>query len=174
VAVGYFAQDHTDSIVKGTTAIEWLQQFDPRATQEELRGLLGRMLFSGEDALKPTSALSGGESARLIFCRLMLQKPNFLVLDEPTNHLDLESINALNISLQKYEGTVLLVTHDFDVIDEVATRIWHFEGDGHIDDFKGPYADYMIYAERKAAQAKSASAGRAESGSRETKKAGKR
>ena len=85
------------------------------------------MLFSGEDALKPTDALSGGEAARLIFCRLMLQKPNVLVLDEPTNHLDLESINALNIALQKYEGTVLLVTHDHDVIDEVATRIWHFD-----------------------------------------------
>jgi ATPase subunit of ABC transporter with duplicated ATPase domains len=157
VSVGYFAQDHTDTITKGITAIDWLQQFDPRATQEELRSLLGRMLFSGEDALKSTSALSGGESARLIFCRLMLQKPNFLVLDEPTSHLDLESINALNISLQKYEGTVLLVTHDFDVIDEVATRIWHFEH-GHIDEFKGPYADYLIYAEQKAAAAKAASA----------------
>src|SRR5262249_51782636 len=108
-----------------------------------------RMLFSGEDALKPTQALSGGESARLIFCRLMLQKPNVLVLDEPTNHLDLESINALNISLQKYEGTVLLVTHDYDVIDEVATRIWHFDR-GHIEDFKGPYEDYLVYAKNKA------------------------
>jgi len=106
------------------------------------------MLFSGEDALKPTGALSGGEAARLIFCRLMLQKQNFIVLDEPTNHLDLESINALNISLQKYEGTVLLVTHDYDVIDEVATRIWHFEG-GRIEDFKGPYADYLAYAQAK-------------------------
>jgi len=147
VAAGYFAQDHGDSFVKGTTtAIEWLHQFDPMASQEELRGLLGQMLFSGEDALKPTRALSGGESARLIFCRLMLQKPNFLVLDEPTNHLDLESINALNIALQKYAGTVLLVTHDHDVIDEVATRIWHFEG-GHIEDFKGPYSEYLAYAE---------------------------
>ena len=147
-AVGYFAQDHTDSIVKGTTAIEWLQQFDQQATQEELRSLLGRMLFSGEDALKSTGALSGGEAARLIFCRLMLQKPNFMVLDEPTNHLDLESINALNIALQRYEGTVLLVTHDYDVIDEVATRIWHFEG-GHIEDFKGPYAEYSADAQEK-------------------------
>src|SRR5712692_6447008 len=76
VAVGYFAQDHTDSIAKGTTAIEWLHQFNLQASQEELRGLLGQMLFSGEGALKPTQALSGGESARLIFCRLMLQKPN--------------------------------------------------------------------------------------------------
>jgi ATPase subunit of ABC transporter with duplicated ATPase domains len=107
------------------------------------------MLFSGEDALKSTNALSGGESARLIFCRLMLQKPNVLVLDEPTNHLDLESINALNIALQKYPGTVLLVTHDHDVIDEVATRIWNFKG-GHIEDFKGPYEEYLVYAQEVA------------------------
>src|SRR3982075_4114662 len=87
VAVGYFAQDHGDSITKGMTAIDWLWQFDPGANQQELRGLMGQMLFSGDDALKPTKALSGGESARLIFCKLMLQKPNFLVLDGPTNHL---------------------------------------------------------------------------------------
>jgi ATPase subunit of ABC transporter with duplicated ATPase domains len=149
VAVGYFAQDHSDSITRGITAIEWLHEFDPQASQEELRGLLGQMLFSGEDALKPVNALSGGEAARLIFCRLMLQKPNFLVLDEPTNHLDLESINALNIALQKYPGTVLLVTHDHDLIEEVATRIWHFDG-GHIEDFKGPYAEYIAYTQEKA------------------------
>jgi ATPase subunit of ABC transporter with duplicated ATPase domains len=142
VAVGYFAQDHGDSITKGITAIEWLWQFDPSANQQELRGLMGQMLFSGDDALKPTAALSGGESARLIFCKLMLQKANFLVLDEPTNHLDLESINALNIALQKYDGTVLLVTHDHDVIDEVATRIWHFH-DGKVDDFKGTYEEFL-------------------------------
>jgi ATPase subunit of ABC transporter with duplicated ATPase domains len=149
VTVGYFAQDHRDSVVTDLTAIEWLWQFDPQASQEELRGLLGQMLFSGEDALKPTKALSGGEVARMIFCRLMLQKPNFLVLDEPTNHLDLESINALNIALQKYDGTVLLVTHDEDVLDEVATRIWHFKN-GKIEDFKGPYADYLISSREKA------------------------
>jgi len=149
VAVGYFAQDHSDSIVHGTTVIEWLHDVDPQASQEELRGLLGQMLFSGEDALKPTAALSGGEAARLIFCRLMLQKPNFLVLDEPTNHLDLESINALNIALQKYQGTVILVTHDHDLIEEVATRIWHFEN-GRIEDFKGPYEEYAVYAQEKA------------------------
>ena len=78
VAAGYFAQDHSDTIVKGITAIEWLHEFKPQATQEELRGVLGQMLFSGEDALKSTSTLSGGEAARLIFCRLMIQKPNVL------------------------------------------------------------------------------------------------
>ena len=85
------------------------------------------MLFSGEEGLKPTEALSGGETARLLFCRIMLQKPNVLILDEPTNHLDLESINALNIALQKFEGTVLLVTHDQDLMEEVGTRVWHFD-----------------------------------------------
>src|SRR5439155_24552042 len=143
VAVGYFAQDHTDSMERDNTpAIEWLWRFDPAASQEGLRGLLGRMLFSGEDATKPTRALSGGETARLLFCRLMLQKPNVLVLDEPTNHLDLESINALNIALQKYDGTVLLVSHDHDLIEEVATRIWRFDG-GKIEDFKGAYEEYQ-------------------------------
>jgi ATPase subunit of ABC transporter with duplicated ATPase domains len=144
VAVGYFSQDH--NIQPGSTLLQWLHEFDPSASQQELRGLLGQMLFSGEDATKRTDVLSGGEAARLIFCRLMLQKPNFLVLDEPTNHLDLESINALNIALQKYDGTVLLVTHDHDVVDEVATRIWHFDHRG-IEDFKGPYADYLAEKE---------------------------
>jgi ATPase subunit of ABC transporter with duplicated ATPase domains len=149
VAVGYFAQDHSETIAKGSTAIEWLQQYKPMAPQEELRAVLGQMLFSGDDATKTTQTLSGGEAARLIFCRLMLQKPNVLVLDEPTNHLDLESINALNIALQRYDGTVLLVTHDYDVIDEVATRIWHFDK-GRVEDFKGPYADYLLHLEQNA------------------------
>jgi ATPase subunit of ABC transporter with duplicated ATPase domains len=151
VSVGYFAQDHAESFTRdNTSSIDWLWQFDPSANQQELRGLMGQMLFSGDDAMKPTRALSGGETARLIFCRLMLQKPNYLVLDEPTNHLDLESINALNIALQRYDGTVLLVTHDHDVIDEVATRIWHFR-DGKIDDFKGNYEEFVAYSDQKAA-----------------------
>jgi len=81
------------------------------------------MLFQREEGTKSTEVLSGGEAARILFCRLMLQKPNVLVLDEPTNHLDLESIVALNIALQKYEGTLFLVTHDHDLLEEVATRI---------------------------------------------------
>jgi ATPase subunit of ABC transporter with duplicated ATPase domains len=146
VTVGYFSQDHKESIRPGTTLIEWLHDWDNTASQQELRGLLGQMLFSGEDATKRTENLSGGEAARLIFCRLMLQKPNFLMLDEPTNHLDLEAINALNFALQKYDGTVLLVTHDHDLVDEVATRIWHFEK-FEVEDFKGPYAEFLTQHE---------------------------
>ena len=153
VSVGYFPQDFNYTIdkSKGMNALDWLWQFKPQAGQEEIRGYLGQMLFSGEDALKPTSGLSGGECARLIFCRLMIQKPNVLVLDEPTNNLDLESINALNIALQKYDGTLLLVTHDEDVLDEVATRIWHFK-DGKVEDFKGTYEEFE-HASMKAAAA---------------------
>ncbi len=144
--IGYFAQDHAASIPKGTTAAEWLHTFDPKATKEDIRGILGQMLFRGEEGMKKTEALSGGEAARLLFCKIMLQKPNILVFDEPTNHLDLESINALNVALQKYEGTVFLVTHDEDLIEEVGTRIWHFEGgptEFHINDHKGPYEEYQ-------------------------------
>jgi ATPase subunit of ABC transporter with duplicated ATPase domains len=142
-AIGYFAQDHKTQIQTGMTVFEWLHQFDPAASTEEIRGLLGQMLFQREDGNKKTDILSGGEAARILFCKLMLQKPNVLVLDEPTNHLDLEAINALNIALQRYQGTVLLVTHDHDLIDEVATRIWHFETDHKITDFKGPYEEYQ-------------------------------
>jgi ATPase subunit of ABC transporter with duplicated ATPase domains len=99
------------------------------------------MLFSGEEGLKRTEALSGGETARLLLCRIMLQKPNVLVLDEPTNHLDLESVNALNIALQKFEGTVLLVTHDEDLLEEVGTRVWHLDR-GRVEDHKGAYEGY--------------------------------
>ncbi len=153
--IGYFAQDHKGSIQKGMTASDWLHQFDPTATKEDIRGILGQMLFRGEEGTKMTDALSGGEAARLLFCKLMLQKPNVLVLDEPSNHLDLESINALNLSLQKYEGTVLLVTHDLDLINEVATRIWHFHGgpkNFQIEDFKGPYSEYLLQQQMTAAR----------------------
>jgi ATPase subunit of ABC transporter with duplicated ATPase domains len=142
VQIGYFAQDHRESIARGMTAFEWLHQFDPQASRDEIRGLLGQMLFSGEEGMKPTEALSGGEAARLIFCRLMLEKPNFLVMDEPTNHLDLESINALNWAIRKFEGTVILITHDEDLIAEVATRIWQFDN-GRIVDFKGTYEEFQ-------------------------------
>jgi ATPase subunit of ABC transporter with duplicated ATPase domains len=141
VSVGYYPQDHTGAIEKGMTAVEWLHSFDPDASRQDIHGLLGQMLFSGEEGFKQTAALSGGETARLLFCRIMLQKPNVLIFDEPTNHLDLESINALNVALQKFEGTVILVTHDQDVMEEVGTRIWHLDN-GVIRDFKGSYEEY--------------------------------
>jgi ATPase subunit of ABC transporter with duplicated ATPase domains len=139
--VGYFPQDVGATIQPGLTVSDWLHQWNPAAHVEEIRGILGQMLFSGEEGSKPTKALSGGEQARLAFCKLILTKPNILIFDEPTNHLDLEAINALNIALQRYEGTVLLVTHDHDLIDEVATRLWIFH-EKEIEDFQGPYTEW--------------------------------
>ncbi len=144
--VGYFPQDVGSTLSgpgmdPGLAVVDWLHQWKPDAHIEDIRGILGQMLFSGEEGSKPIQALSGGEQARLAFCKLILTKPNILILDEPTNHLDLEAINALNIALQRYEGTVLLVTHDHDLIDEVATRLWVFH-DGGIEDFQGPYEEW--------------------------------
>jgi ATPase subunit of ABC transporter with duplicated ATPase domains len=148
-AIGYFPQDHRSLIEKGSTILDWIFQWDPSVSNEEIRGLLGQMLFVRDEATKKTDVLSGGEAARILFCKLMLQKPNVLVLDEPTNHLDLESINALNIALQRYQCTVFLVTHDHDLIDEVATRIWHFD-DHKIEDFKGTYEEYQAAQQQMA------------------------
>ncbi len=139
--VGYFPQDVGSTISPGLSVAEWLHHWNPAAHVEDIRGILGQMLFSGEEGAKLTQALSGGEQARLAFCKLILTKPNILILDEPTNHLDLEAINALNVALQRYEGTVLLVTHDHDLIDEVATRLWVFH-QAEIEDFQGPYEEW--------------------------------
>ncbi len=148
-AVGYFAQDTTDTIAKNTTVIEWLHQFDPKRRSRNCAPCWGRCSSAAKTPRNPRAHFPEANQARLIFCKLMLQKPNVLVFDEPTNHLDLEAINALNIALQKYPGTVLFVTHDHDVIDEVATRIWQCKG-GHVEDFKGPYEDFLVYAKQKA------------------------
>jgi ATPase subunit of ABC transporter with duplicated ATPase domains len=127
VSVGYFAQDHHEALGvtgKGTTPYEWLYRFDTRRPQEEIRAILGRMLFSGEAALKPTEALSGGEAARLLLGKMVLGRHNVLVLDEPTNHLDIESIEGLLEGLSKFEGTVLFVSHDHHFVARLATRIF--------------------------------------------------
>jgi ATPase subunit of ABC transporter with duplicated ATPase domains len=139
---GYYPQDYGGQIEPGKTALQWLAQFEPKGDHQIVRGLLGRMLFSGDDALKPTGALSGGETARLLFARLMLRRDPVLILDEPTNHLDLESVNALGEGLSVFEGTVLLVSHDRDLISDVATRIISFTPDGIID-FPGSYEEYL-------------------------------
>ncbi len=159
VSIGYIAQDHGDSIPKNTTAAEWLHSFDDRAYLQDIRGLLGKMLFKGEEGQKPTSALSGGEAVRLLFAKLMLTKDNVLILDEPTNHLDLESIVALGEALAKYEGTAFVVTHDRDLIDSFATRLFAFEPDGDgVHDFRGTYDEYL--AQKKSTEKASKKAGK--------------
>jgi ATPase subunit of ABC transporter with duplicated ATPase domains len=142
-SMGYMPQDHHGTIRKGTTAFGWLRDINTKLTNEEISGVMGRMLFSGEERMKPTDTLSGGETVRLLMCKLMLDQDNVLVLDEPTNHLDLESISALAEGLQKYEGTVIVVTHDQELISEVATRIWALDHGKPVTDFNGPFSEFL-------------------------------
>ena len=127
---GYYPQDSGGEIEPGKTVLQWLAQFEPNGDQQIVRGLLGRMLLAEMTPSNPRM-LSGGENARLLFARLMLRKDPVLILDEPTNHLDLESVNALGEGLSAFEGTVLLVSHDRDLISDVATRIISFTPEGH-------------------------------------------
>ncbi|HET7788572.1 MAG TPA: ATP-binding cassette domain-containing protein [Myxococcales bacterium] len=140
--IGYMPQDVKPIIPVGTTCFDYLHDIDPSAGNEEIRGLLGRMLFRGDEGMKPTKALSGGEAVRLLFCKLMLTKPNVLILDEPTSHLDLESISALGEGLSNYPGTVIFVAHDRDLIDNVASRIFAFHHGG-MEDYGGDYESFL-------------------------------
>jgi ATPase subunit of ABC transporter with duplicated ATPase domains len=148
VRTGYFAQDHSHGIPPNVPLWEWLYSLDEpptpaqAASKEDIRNLLGRMLFSKDEALKPTHVLSGGETARLLFAKLMLLKHNLLIFDEPTNHLDLESISALKDAIVKYDGTVIFVTHDRDLVADAATRVLAMSKHG-IDDFQGPYDEFL-------------------------------
>jgi ATPase subunit of ABC transporter with duplicated ATPase domains len=151
-SVGYFAQDHHEALgerAKGMNAFQWLYQFDKDAPQESIRAILGRLLFSGEAALKPTEALSGGECARLLLAKLLLLKHNVLVLDEPTNHLDIESIEGLLDGLRLFQGTVVVVSHDRHFVAELATRtIELLPGDEpgagrKFNDYGGTYEEYL-------------------------------
>ncbi len=141
--VGYLPQDQAGVVRPGTTAFGWLREMEDKMTNEEISGLLGRMLFSGEERMKPTATLSGGETVRLLLAKLMLFKDNVLVLDEPTNHLDLQSIAALSEGLQRYEGTVIVVTHDQELIREVGSRIWSLHRGAPVLDFPGAFDEFV-------------------------------
>jgi len=141
--VGYLPQDQAGVIRPGTTAFGWLREMEDKLSNEEISGLLGRMLFSGEERMKPTATLSGGETVRLLMSKLMLFKDNVLVLDEPTNHLDLQSIASLSEGLQRYEGTVIVVTHDQELIREVASRIWSLHRGEEVLDFPGTFDEFV-------------------------------
>ncbi len=143
---GYFAQDHRELLAgEPATVLEYLWSTCPQETTSFVRGQLGRMLFSGEDVEKKTAALSGGEAARLIFSRLIVQRPNVLLLDEPTNHLDLEAIEALVEALARFEGTVLFVSHDRWFVSQLADRVIELTAAGW-EDYPGSYDDYLARA----------------------------
>jgi len=128
--IGYFPQDHKEALPSGTTPFEWLTTFAPQEPHEYVRGFLGRMLFRGPEQDKKTDALSGGERARVLFSKLMMDGANVMILDEPTNHLDLESITSLNDSLKEFQGSLIFVSHDIDFISSLANRVLEINAAG--------------------------------------------
>ena len=138
----YFPQDTTDIIKGDIQLFEWLQQFDDKKDLDEIRKCLGRMLFSGEEQKKSIKSISGGEKHRMMLSKMMLERGNFLILDEPNNHLDLEAIIELGEALYNFDGVVICITHDRELIDAFANRIIKIDDDGKIVDFKGDYESY--------------------------------
>ncbi len=143
----YFPQDTADQISGDGTLYEWLRGFDPKRDIAEIRNCLGRMLFNGEQQEKSVEKISGGEKHRMMLSKMMLENGNFLVLDEPSNHLDLEAIVALGEALYNFDGNVICVSHDRELLDAFANRIIELHGDGTYTDFKGSYEEF---AEAKA------------------------
>lgn len=139
--IGYFAQDHGAEFVEQITLFDWMKQWT-KGDQQLVRGALGRMLFSSDDVNKELPVLSGGEKARMLFGKFSLINPNVLIMDEPTNHLDMESIEALNLALENYPGTLIFVSHDREFVSSLATRIIDMQPSGLVD-FKGNYEDYL-------------------------------
>jgi ATPase subunit of ABC transporter with duplicated ATPase domains len=140
---GYFAQDNSPEFEKDINLFDWITQWQPPGAPEQLlRATLGQMLFSKDDSEKSVKVVSGGEQRRLMFGKLMLQRPNVIVMDEPTNHLDMESIEALNLALENYPGTLIFVSHDRDFVSSLATRVIEMTPEKIID-FNGSYEEYL-------------------------------
>jgi len=143
VSIGYYAQDHAADFEQDMTLLEWMGQWKQEGDDEQVvRGYLGRLLFSQKEIDKSVKVLSGGEQGRMLFGKMMMQKPNVLVMDEPTNHLDMESIESLNLALENYPGTLIFVSHDREFVSSLATRIIELTPEGVLN-FSGSYEDYL-------------------------------
>ena len=141
--IGYYAQDHAHEFEKDMTLMEWMYQWAQEGDDEQvMRGTLGRLLFSQNEITKSVKVISGAEQGRMMFGKLMLQRPNILVMDEPTNHMDMESIESLNLALENYAGTLIFVSHDREFVSSVATRIIEITPNGVVD-FRGNYESYL-------------------------------
>ncbi|MBQ3307730.1 MAG: ATP-binding cassette domain-containing protein [Bacilli bacterium] len=143
IKVGYLPQDNNSYFQNDQNIMEWIGNFYDIKDETVLRGFLGRMLFSGEDVFKKVNILSGGEKARCMLSKLMLEEPNFLILDEPTNHLDLEAITSLNKGLCNFQGEVLFTSRDYELNRTVCNRVIEILDDGSIIDRQIPYEEYL-------------------------------
>ncbi|MCD6337581.1 MAG: ABC-F family ATP-binding cassette domain-containing protein [Candidatus Marinimicrobia bacterium] len=139
--IGYFAQHHLEQLDGKNTVLDEIWNAAPYLPKSEVRSILGRFLFSGEDVEKPVAVLSGGEKSRMVLIKLLLSKANFLILDEPTNHLDMQSKEILASALDDFDGSVLIVSHDRFFLDMLVTKVVHFK-DKHAKEFLGNYSEY--------------------------------
>src|SRR3954466_12264365 len=141
--VGYMPQDPTEDFATDAVLTDWIGQWTKEGDDDQaVRSILGRLLFSGDDVKKSVKVLSGGEKGRMMYGKLMLGRHNVLLMDEPTNHMDMESIESLNIALEKYAGTLIFVSHDREFVSSLATRILEIK-ENQIIDFQGGYEDYL-------------------------------
>ena len=149
VRISSYEQDHEDDFKSDISLTDWMADFVRKSGYEgedaetQNRGTLGRLLFGGDTVKKPVRVLSGGEKGRMIFGKMMLSRTNVMLMDEPTNHLDMESIESLNGGLDRYDGTLMFVSHDRVFVGSLATRIFDMKGDGTIVDYRGTYEDYL-------------------------------
>ncbi len=150
ITKAYFPKDNSDYFNDcHLSLVDWLRQFSEEKSESYIRGFLGRMLFSGEEALKEASVLSGGEKVRCMLSRMMLTSANVLMLDQPTNHLDLESITAVNNGLRDYKSNILFASHDHQFIQTIANRIIDIKNDGSIVDRSMSYDEYLDFCDNE-------------------------
>jgi ATPase subunit of ABC transporter with duplicated ATPase domains len=143
-AIGYMPQDPQADFAKDVDLMTWMADWKGQTDDDQIvRATLGRLLFTGDDGKKSVKVLSGGEKGRMMYGKLMLTKNNVLIMDEPTNHMDMETIESLQIGLEKYPGTLIFVSHDREFVSALATRIIELKPDGSLIDFKGSYDDYL-------------------------------
>src|SRR5512143_3724881 len=141
--VGYFSQDHVADFDMDLNLTDWMHQWTQAGDDEQvLRGILGRLLFSGDDVKKSVRVLSGGEKGRMLYGKLMLGRHNVLLMDEPTNHMDMESIESLNLALDLFKGTLIFVSHDRQFVSSLATRILEITPEG-VEFYLGTYDEYL-------------------------------
>ena len=146
---GYFAQDHSADFASDKPLVDWIGEwvraggYEGEDVTTLIRGTLGRLLFSGDEVNKPVRVISGGEQGRMLFGRLMLMQPNVLVMDEPTNHMDMESIESLNTALEKYDGTLVFVSHDREFVSSLANKVIELKLDGSHVVYEGSYDEYL-------------------------------
>ncbi len=142
--VGYMPQDPQAEFAEKVDLFTWMSEWRSKSDDDQIvRATLGRLLFSGDETKKSVKVLSGGEKGRMIYGKLMMTKPNVMLLDEPTNHMDMETIESLQIGIEKYPGTLLFVSHDREFVSSIANRIIEIRPGGEIVDFKGTYDEYL-------------------------------